>query len=244
MDARILAEMQARVQDDDDFWILGDFAIAKGVGNERARILELFDYIPGRKHLILGNHDIKWVQELGWHSVEHFHELKTDSKRISLSHYPMITFPGARHGAVQLFGHVHQNWPGSRNSVNVGVDLWDFRPVSLAEIEARAATLPVNRHWDEVEPGCSFPAVSCEGCSRILDPALVSGHAILRDGRIVIAETGELIVTVEPCLQQWLREGHHVCPECIGGYLSIGEATLPVGLMFDKTLNRAFPKEE
>lgn len=69
----------------------------------------------------------------------------------------MITFPGARRGGLQLFGHVHQNWTGTRNSVNVGVDVWDFRAVTLPEIEARAATLPVNRHWDEVEPGCAFP---------------------------------------------------------------------------------------
>ena len=50
-----------------------------------------------------------------------------------------------------VFGHVHQRWPGSRNSVNVGVDAWDFMPVTLAGIERRARELPVNLHWADVE---------------------------------------------------------------------------------------------
>ncbi|MEI4488935.1 hypothetical protein V8J36_22370, partial [Frigidibacter sp. MR17.14] len=49
--------------------------------------------------------------------------------------------------------HVHDQWPGSRNSVNVGVDQWDFRPVRVSEIIGRAAKLPVNKHWHDVEHG-------------------------------------------------------------------------------------------
>ena len=50
-----------------------------------------------------------------------------------------------------IFGHVHQRWPGSRNSVNVGVDAWDFMPVTLTDIGRRARELPVNLHWADVE---------------------------------------------------------------------------------------------
>lgn len=60
----------------------------------------------------------------------------------------MITWPGARRGALHLFGHVHGNWRGSRNAVNVGVDVWGFAPVALKDAGRRAATLPVNRHWN------------------------------------------------------------------------------------------------
>lgn len=48
-------------------------------------------------------------------------------------------------------GHVHGRWRGSRNAVNVGVDVWDFRPVRIADIQRRARKLPVNRHWADVE---------------------------------------------------------------------------------------------
>lgn len=51
-----------------------------------------------------------------------------------------------------MFGHVHENWKGSRNSVNVGVDVWDFKPVRFEDVERRAKKLLVNKHWDDVEP--------------------------------------------------------------------------------------------
>jgi len=74
-------------------------------------------------------------------------EVKENGYRLTMCHHPMITFPGARHGALQLFGHMHQNWKGSRNSVNVGVDVWDFRPVAVPDILNRPQTLPVNPLW-------------------------------------------------------------------------------------------------
>ena len=63
----------------------------------------------------------------------------------------MITWNHARRGALQLFGHVHNNWRGSQNSINVGVDVWDFTPIRFAEIERRARGLPVNKHWSDAE---------------------------------------------------------------------------------------------
>lgn len=149
----IVSQYQKAVREDDEFWILGDFAIGKESDGSRDYLRQLFKEIPGRKHLIIGNHDRKWVLELGWKSVQHFAEIVVEGRRVSMSHYPMITFPGARHGAIQLFGHVHGNWGGSRNSVNVGVDLWDYRPASLEEILLRARSLPVNPLWEVVEPG-------------------------------------------------------------------------------------------
>jgi len=136
---------------------------------------------------------------------------------------------------------VHQNWAGSRNSVNVGVDVWNFRPVTLPEIERRAAKLPVNPLWDQVEPGRAWPTVLCAGCGAILDPALVSGQAVVRNGRIVVAATNETIVLLGTAMRKWLPEGRRVCPECIGGYLSVGEVSLPAGLAFDEMRNRAVP---
>lgn len=154
MDASIIAELQARVRSEDDLWILGDFAISKATGTQRTAVRAMFDAIPGRKHLIVGNHDRSWIRELPWHSVSPMADIIVEDQRLFLCHYPMVTFPGARRGGLQLFGHVHQNWAGTRNSINAGVDLWDFRPISVSEIQERAAHLPINKHWDEVEPGC------------------------------------------------------------------------------------------
>ena len=244
MNAHLLAECQARVGPDDDLWILGDFTAGRASDAQRRTVRGMFHALPGRKHLIRGNHDPDWVRDLPWDSVAETADIVVDKRRLFLCHYPMITWPGARHNGLQLFGHVHQNWRGSRNSVNVGVDVWNFRPVTLAEIARRAARLPVNAHWDQVEPGRKWPTALCAGCGRILDPALVFGQAVVRDGRIVVAATNETIVLIGEAMRRWLPEGRHVCPECIGGYLSVKEVTLPAGFAFDEMRNRAVPKEK
>lgn len=40
----------------------------------------------------------------------------------------------------QIHGHVHEKWRVRDRMINVGVDVWDFRPVSAAQI-ALAANL-------------------------------------------------------------------------------------------------------
>jgi len=151
MDSRICDTICSMVGTDDDLWILGDFAFAKGAS--RDRITARFLSLPGRKHLVLGNHDLPWVTELPWHSVQDIVTVQDGDTTFVLCHYPMITWNGARRGAIQLFGHVHNNWKGSANAVNVGVDVWNFAPVQRQEILQRARQLPVNKHWHEVEPG-------------------------------------------------------------------------------------------
>lgn len=120
---------------------------------QREYLQRCFHRIPGRKHLIVGNHDKAWVRSFGWSSVQDIVSLKDGDQWFVLCHYPMQTWNHARRGAIQIFGHVHNNWRGSRNSVNVGVDVWDFQPMQAVDIMRRAKTLPVNRHWKDVEPG-------------------------------------------------------------------------------------------
>ena len=244
MNAYLLAECRASVGPDDDLLILGDLTAGKATSAQRDEVQRVFRALPGRKHLIRGNHDQDWVCALPWDSFAETADIVVDKRRLFLCHYPMVTWPGARHRCLQLFGHVHNNWWGSRNSVNVGVDVWNFRPVTSGEIEARAARLPVNAHWNQVDPGRAYPTVVCAGCGRILDPALVAGHAVARNGQIVVADTNETIVIMNDALCKWLPEGRHVCPECIGGYLSVREAAPPAGFTFDEMANRAVPKEE
>jgi calcineurin-like phosphoesterase family protein len=106
-----------------------------------------------KRHLVVGNHDAQPILDLPWTSVKHLAEVRDGSlkQNNTLCHYPMVTWNHSRRGALQLFGHVHGNWMGSRNSVNVGVDVWDYAPVTMGEIEARARDLPANPSWAEAE---------------------------------------------------------------------------------------------
>ncbi len=154
MDAVLIANMCDRVCEDDDLWIVGDFAF--GVRSKDAGYLQaIFDQLPGaRKHLIVGNHDSELTLNLPWDTASSLVELRDGPLKQSntLCHYPLITWNHARRGALQMFGHVHNNWLGSRNSVNLGVDVWDFAPVQFDDVAARAKDLPKNLHWHDVEP--------------------------------------------------------------------------------------------
>lgn len=154
MNEALLSNILERVGADDDLWVIGDFAYKES----GQAIKDIFSRIPGRKHLVPGNHDSKRVKALPWTSVtDAIHAMNdTEKRRFVLCHYPMVTWNQSRHGVLNLFGHVHNNWAGSRNSINLGVDLWDFRPVTGDEVVARARTLPVNPIWQHVEPGINL----------------------------------------------------------------------------------------
>ncbi|WP_102227217.1 metallophosphoesterase [Acidimangrovimonas sediminis] len=149
MNAVLIRNFRDCVGSNDDLWILGDFAFVKDVN----RVSSWFHQLPGRKHLIIGNHDDEAIVSLPWNSIANITEMRDGDQALVLCHYPMITWNGARRGALQLFGHVHDQWKGSRNSVNVGVDQWSFRPVQIGDVIRRARKLPMNKHWGDVEHG-------------------------------------------------------------------------------------------
>ena len=150
MNAALVANIQTKVQRHDHLWFVGDFSFRANKGDNLAG---LFAQIPGQKHLIRGNHDGKTVENLPWASKHDRYEVHDGKHRFFLDHYPLLTWPGIRHGCVQLFGHVHQNWAGSNRSVNVGVDFWDFAPMDAEAILARVPNQPKLPFLDELEPG-------------------------------------------------------------------------------------------
>lgn len=155
MDTVLIENLWLKVEPNDDLWIIGDFAF--GPRAKDLNYLEsLFGQLPGaRKHLIVGNHDLEPTLALPWASISHLAEVRdgAPTQMHTLCHYPMITWNRARRGALQLFGHVHGQWRGSRNSINVGVDVWDFMPVRFEDVARRARILPPNKHWQDVEHG-------------------------------------------------------------------------------------------
>ena len=105
------------------------------------------------KDLVVGNHDGGLTQHLPCTSALHLAGVKDGGRRSVPCHCPMLTWYSACRCALQIFGQVHGQCLGSRNSVNAGVDVWDCMPVTLADIERCARELPVNRHWADVERG-------------------------------------------------------------------------------------------
>lgn len=138
MDAALVANWNACVGPKDEVWVLGDFCYKSNEGPGH-----ILGRLRGRKHLIAGNHDGAETRSAdGWASVRDYAEIKVDGRRIVLFHYGLRTWRGISRGALHLYGHSHGRLPGNAQSLDVGVDCWDYRPASLPEIEARLATLP------------------------------------------------------------------------------------------------------
>jgi calcineurin-like phosphoesterase family protein len=133
MDAAMVARWNEVVGPDDEIWHLGDF----GVGIKRPRVEALLAQLNGVKHLITGNNDEEpTIGARGWASVQGLVELIEDSVRVVLCHYALRTWHDSSRGAWNLHGHSHGRLAPLPRQQDVGVDVFDFRPVTFAAIVA------------------------------------------------------------------------------------------------------------
>jgi calcineurin-like phosphoesterase family protein len=134
MNEAMVERWNATVGRDDEIWHLGDFAIKQGA----AVAAELLRRLNGRKHLVAGNNDPPaTMDQPGWAGVEPYAEISVDGVFLVLCHYPLRRWRRMDKGSLNLHGHCHgrlEPWP---RQIDVGVDVWEFRPVTLAEIRAR-----------------------------------------------------------------------------------------------------------
>ncbi len=130
-DAALVARWNEAVTPSDEVWHLGDFALGAGAD----RIADLLSSLCGVKHLILGNNDGRATLEAsGWASVQHYVELEVEGRHLILFHYPLRTWNKMGRGTINLHGHSHGKLKPLPRQYDVGVDAWDFRPVSLERI--------------------------------------------------------------------------------------------------------------
>ncbi len=131
MQSVIIKNYNNIVTDDDTVYILGDLTIAGP--NYRWAVQKLIQQLGGRKHLILGNHDefdpFTYVK-MGFESVHT--GLWLEKHDLYLTHDPANAIVDM--DKTWLCGHIHQHWKQISNTINVGVDVWDFQPVSIEEI--------------------------------------------------------------------------------------------------------------
>jgi calcineurin-like phosphoesterase family protein len=130
MDAEMIRRWNAAVGPGDDVWHLGDFARTTALAT---RILAC---VNGCKHLILGNNDPPPEPAAGWASVAPYAELRIDGRDLVLCHYPFRRWKGMDRGSLNLHGHSHGRLKPLPRQFDVGVDVHEFRPVTLAQLLA------------------------------------------------------------------------------------------------------------
>lgn len=130
MDRVMIERWNAVVGPEEEVWHLGDFAVRQSAD----RVGSLLKLLNGRKHLVVGNNDDDAVTGCaGWRSVQSYAELAVDGVRFVLCHYPFRTWRDMGKGAINLHGHSHGRLKPLPRQFDVGVDVWDFRPVRLTD---------------------------------------------------------------------------------------------------------------
>lgn len=141
MDKTIIDNINSIIKPEDDLYILGDFSFKSGKNP-----VEYLKQINCKKHLIIGNHDgiILSNNEARKQFVEitNYKRIDDNGRMVILCHYPIAEWDGYFRGSYHLFGHVHNNFTNPwykymsslENCFNVGVDVTNFKPVTLDQL--------------------------------------------------------------------------------------------------------------
>ena len=70
----------------------------------------------------------------GWASVQAYAELTSDGTALVMCHYAFRTWKNMGRGWIDLHGHSHGRLKPQTRQYDVGVDVWDYRPVTLQTI--------------------------------------------------------------------------------------------------------------
>jgi len=140
MDEAMISNWNAVVGRTDLVIHCGDFAFGS-----QSRIQEIAGRLNGEIILVLGNHDNqRALSKLSrFHSVHDDLEVVIDGALVVLHHYAKRTWNKMGYGSYHFFGHSHGNLPPLGRSIDVGVDVWGFRPVKFHEIKSRLEELAV-----------------------------------------------------------------------------------------------------
>ncbi len=142
MDEALISNWNKVVRKDDIIYHLGDVAFCCDIDYA----LSIMKKLNGIKHLIVGNHDqlalqMNDIRPGTWASINQLSELIIINQKFVLCHYPMRSWNGSNKNSIHLFGHVHGNMPSYGKSFDVGVDCWNYTPVSFNQVIEKANSL-------------------------------------------------------------------------------------------------------
>lgn len=158
MNEALIDNWNRRVRPKDRIYILGDFAFA-GVQAQK----EIVARLNGYKIFVKGNHDkgLKKLLEIGFDDVMENDFIHIGKHKVLVSHFPYHPMDSyeKKNGVVLtenigyehdrrylhkrivddgktflLHGHCHLAWRQYQRQLNVGVDVWDYKPVHMDKL--------------------------------------------------------------------------------------------------------------
>ncbi len=147
MHRTLIQNWNDRVGPRDLVYHLGDFAFGS-----QSFVAEMRKKLNGKIILIRGNHDRSAAQMLaaGFEEVHNNLLIEINGRKLYLAHIPPSSIDNTPNGRkykpeftpkpppfyhLWLCGHVHSEWLRKGKVINVGVDQWQMKPVTLEELD-------------------------------------------------------------------------------------------------------------
>jgi calcineurin-like phosphoesterase family protein len=132
MNKQLLRNWRETVKGEDTIINLGDFCFRWS----KERIQNTLANLPGKKILVLGNHDrshgVDWWRDAGFHEVYAYSVIYREN--VILSHKPVLTLAPY----INIHGHMHEKLMTGDRYINVSVEQLNYRPVKLEGLLERA----------------------------------------------------------------------------------------------------------
>ena len=142
MNETIISNFNKIITKDDDLYLLGDYML--GGSDSLDAGMALFNQIPGKIHIIWGNHDTdrrkaaiskasNVIEVCGYSTIIKYH--------FYLSHYPTVTTnfdddKSLKQRVLSISGHTHskEKFDKITGSYNVALDAHNMNPISIEQI--------------------------------------------------------------------------------------------------------------
>lgn len=159
MNEALIDRWNDAVAPEDEVFINGDLVMGK-----ISETLPLVGLLNGKKKLGIGNHDrpfgtfgsdvpkkqrewARWskaYEDVGLELVDGWFDMEIGGYTVRVCHFPYegdsqdkdryVEERPPNNGLVLICGHVHDAWRVKDRMINVGVDVWDYRPVPESEL--------------------------------------------------------------------------------------------------------------
>ena len=136
MDEELIKRWNQVVGKKDSVYHLGDFCWGEPK--------KYMDRLNGNLFLLRGSHDrnsLKYCHKDSILRVNFCNDEYGNPRYIVMCHYAMRSWDHSHFASWHLFGHHHGALPPHGLSFDVGVDCWNFHPVSLFKVQQKMATL-------------------------------------------------------------------------------------------------------
>ncbi|MCK5600330.1 metallophosphoesterase family protein [Candidatus Pacearchaeota archaeon] len=137
MNETIIENWNKTVSKGDTIYHLGDF----GFGHPED-VRKIKERLNGNIEFIFGNHD---KSSIGLFKPRRFMlDIRIGEQSIVMCHFAMRTWNKSHFNSWHLYGHSHGSLEGYGKSFDVGVDAWNFTPISFEKVKAEMEKRPDN----------------------------------------------------------------------------------------------------